>query len=208
MTGAGVPVPVTPARLAGWLAELVAGEGAGHRWLVVGVDGAPAAAPTGLADALVAPLRALGRPVERVRAGDFLRPASLRLEHGRTDSASYRTGWLDVAGLRREVLEPFAAGGRYLPSLWDAARDRATREAAVDAPAGAVLVVDGTFLLGRGLPFDLAVHVRLGPGALRRRTPESLRWTLPAYDGYAGEAYADVVVRLDDPAHPAVTCRR
>jgi hypothetical protein len=172
--------------------------------LRVAVDGAPAAQPSTLADALVEPLRLRGRSVARIRAEDFLRPASVRLEHGREDSTTYRTGWLDAAGLRREALEPFARQGTYLPSLWDAGRDRATRARHVDAPAGAVLLVDGTLLLDQGLPFDLTVHIRLSRAALVRRTAGSLRWTLPAYADYEGEHLADVVVRMDDPRHPAV----
>ena len=54
-------------------------------WLRVALDGAPPTRPGELADGLVDPLRLRGRPVLRVRAGDFLRPASLRFEHGRTD---------------------------------------------------------------------------------------------------------------------------
>jgi hypothetical protein len=55
------------------------------------------------------------------------------------------------------------------------------------------------------------VHLSLGPGALARRTPVELAWTLPAYDRYADEvdpaAWADVVVRWDDPRHPALVER-
>ena len=43
---------------------------------------------------------------------------------------------------------------------------------------------------------------------LDRRTPDADRWTLPAYARYADEVVparlADVVVRADDPRHPAV----
>jgi hypothetical protein len=63
-------------------------------------------------------------------------------------------------------------------------------------------------LLGRGLPFDVAVHVRLSPAALARRTPAGEAWTLPALECYAAErhpeAAADLVVRADDPNHPAL----
>ncbi len=57
----------------------------------------------------------------------------------------------------------------------------------------------------------MTVHLWLSPGALARRTAEDQRWTLPAYARYEAEAEpletADVVVRLDDPRHPAiVTC--
>ena len=201
-------MPVSPDRLVELLVGLIAASGAigAAPRLRVAVDGPPAAAPASLADALVEPLRSRGRPVARVSADSFLRPASLRLEHGRTDADSYRSGWLDVSALQREVLGPFGSRGRFLPSLWDAARDRATRLAPRESPPGAVLIVDGTFLLDRRLAFDVTVHLHLNPDALARRTPADLRWTLPAFDGYDG-AGADVVVALSDPAHPAVTVR-
>lgn len=188
------------------LADLIAAAGAGR--LRVAVDGAPAAGTAELADRLVDLLRAGGRPGVRVRAPDFLRPASVRLEHGHEDPQSYRSGWLDYAALRREVLDPFAASGRYLPTLWDGARDRATRATPVLTAPGTVLLLDGSLLLGSGLPFDLSVHLRLGVVALARRTEPVLRWTLPAYAGYDGEQLADVVVHADDPRHPAVAFSR
>jgi hypothetical protein len=153
-------------------------------------------------------LRARGRPAVRVRVADFLRPASVRLEQGRQDAQAYRTGWFDAVGLRREVLDPFAAAGRYLPALWDAARDRATRADPLWAPPGTVLLVDGALLLDAGLPFDFTIHLRLGAAALARRMPAALRWTLPAYADYDGTRHADVVVRCDDPRRPALDVRR
>jgi hypothetical protein len=191
------------------LADRIAGMPAGE-WTRVAVDGAPAADPHRWAGALVDPLRVRGRPALHVRADDFLRPASLRLEFGRTDPASYYTSWVDEAGLRREVLDPLEPGGtgRVLPSLWNADTDRATRAAYVTLPPGGVLLVSGALLLGGGLPFDLTVHLALSPGALDRRTPDALRWTLPAFARYdtdvAPMGVADVVVRLDDPRHPAM----
>jgi hypothetical protein len=179
--------------------------------LRVAVDGAPAAEPGRLADSLVDPLRLRGRAALRVSADWFLRPASLRLERGRTDPDTYYEDWLDAGGLRREVLDPLGPGGsrRYLPTLWDAGADRATRAGYLDAPAGAVLLLDGPLLLGRGLPVDLTVHMRLSAAALARRTPAPQRWTLPAFGRYDAEVdpagIADVVIRADDPRHPAVT---
>jgi hypothetical protein len=151
--------------------------------------------------------------VARVSAEDFLRPASVRLEYGRTDPDAYLDDRLDVAALRRELLDPWGpdGSGRYLPTFWDATRDRATRADYVTAPDGAVLLCDGSLLLGRGLPFDLAVHLRLSPGALQRRTPVAEAWTLDAFARYAREHFpdveAEVVVRWDDPRHPAVEVR-
>jgi hypothetical protein len=200
------PVPVKPELLPELLAETIASTPGRVR---VAVDGAPAAHPLLLADALIDPLNVLGRPAHRVSAADFLRPASLRLEHGREDPAAYRDEWLDAGALHREVLEPFArdGSGRYLPSLWDPVRDRATRAEYLTAEPDAVLLLDGTLLLDRGLPLDLTIHVRLSAGALHRRTPQPDRWTLPAYADYPGAERADIVVLADDPARPAVTVR-
>ncbi|WP_461011250.1 nucleoside/nucleotide kinase family protein [Streptomyces capparidis] len=202
--------PISPDLLVERLADRIAALPAGP-WPRVAVDGAPAARPGDLADALVDPLRLRGRPVLRVRAGDFLRPASLRLEHGREDPDAYYEDWLDEGALRREVLDPLDADGgtgRVLPSLWDPARDRATRAGYVTLPEGGVLLLDGELLLGRWLPLDLTVHLALTPAALARRTPPALRWTLPAFERYEAEASpaasADMVVRADDPRHPAV----
>ncbi|WP_211247793.1 hypothetical protein [Cryptosporangium arvum] len=202
------PVPVTPEALADLLAELCLTAG---NHLRVAIDGADAAEPGRLADRMVEPLRAGGVAAVRVRAHDFLRPASLRWEFGKTDPDSFYDRWLDAGGLTREVLTPWAAGERYLPALWDAAADRAARAGYRPVPPRAVLLVDGPLLLGRGLAFDLAVHVRLSDGALRRRTPAPEHWTLPAFERYATEvepeAIADVVVRADDPRRPAVVVR-
>ena len=70
-----------------------------------------------------------------------------------------------------------------------------------------MLVVDGSLLLGLGLPFDLTIHLRLSAGALERRIDPDARWSLPAYLRYEQEVdperTADVVVRMDDPRHPA-----
>ena len=191
------------------LADRLAAENPGSR-LRVAVDGAPAADPGALADALVDPLRVRGRPAVRVRSGDFLRPASVRLEQGRTNPDAFYLGWLDEAGLRREVLDPAGPGGtgRIVRRLWDAEADRAAREPYADLPPSAVVLVSGPLLLGAGLPFDVSVHLELSAAALDRRTNPEERWTLPAYARYGSEvdpaSFADVVVRLDDPRRPAL----
>ncbi|HEY5554331.1 MAG TPA: uridine kinase, partial [Cellulomonas sp.] len=80
------------------------------------------------------------------------------------------------------------------------------------APPGAVLVLDGSLLLGRGLALDLTVHLSVRAETLARRTPPEDRWTLPAFSRYEEEAAperdADVVVRVDDPRHPALLLDR
>jgi hypothetical protein len=170
------------------------------------VDGAPATDPGELADRVVEALAP--RTTLHVRADRFWRPASLRLEYGREDEDSWLDGWLDEDALRREVLDPFVETGRALPELRDPVTDRSLRTAAAVLPLDGVVVVSGTVLLGRGLPFDVAVHLRLTTAALVRRTPDDQAWTIPALERYAVERgpedAADLVVRVDDPRHPAL----
>jgi hypothetical protein len=205
-------VPVRPISIDGLrteLADAIGGLSPAGR-LRVALDGAPPTRPGVLADDLVDPVRLRGRQVLRVRAADFLRPASLRFERGRDDPDSFYDDWLDTGGLTREVLDPLAehGTGRVLPSLWDADADRASRARYVDLPPSGVVVVDGALLLGRGLHFDLTVHLALSPAALERQLAEADRWTLPAYARYADEVdperHADIVVRMDHGNRPAI----
>jgi hypothetical protein len=155
-------------------------------------------------------LPALGRPAVVVPADGFYRPASVRLEHGRTDPDARYTDWLDVGALAREVLDPVGPGGSgsYLPVLWDLERDRAARAGRRPMPADGVLLVPGALLQGVGLAFDVVVHLRVGPAARRRLTPPEQAWELPAFDRYDEEvdpaALADAVVLADHPDRPAL----
>ncbi|MFJ9341210.1 uridine kinase [Streptomyces sp. NPDC101733] len=195
-------------RLAAHLDDHAPAPGA-RTWQRVGIDGAPAADTGLLAGLLADALRPRGRAVLVVAARDFLRPASLRFEFGREDVDAYLAGWYDTGALWREVFGPTDPGGagRVLPDLWDPATDRATRSPYVELPAGGVLIVHGPLLLGHWFPFDLSAHISLSAPALARRTDPSEQWTLPAFARYARDtepaSAADVLVRADDPRHPA-----
>jgi hypothetical protein len=179
----------------------------------VAIDGAPAVDPDGLADAVVEELRNRGRFAMHVAERDFLLPASQRFELGRNSPYGFYEGWRDLAGLRREVLDPadIDGSGRVLPALWRTDIDRSARASYVDVPPGGVVIVSGEFLLGAGLPFELEVHLDASAAALARRTPAEEAWTLPAYERYRIEVnpatFADVVVRMEDPRHPALVSR-
>nr|WP_246324050.1 uridine kinase [Petropleomorpha daqingensis] len=153
---------------------------------------------------------ARGRAAVVVPASGFYRPASLRLEHGRTDPDARYTDWLDAGALAREVLDPLGPGGsgEYLPVLWDVDRDRAARADRQPMPPDGVLLVAGALLQGLGLAFDVVVHLRMSPAARRRRTPDGDAWELPAFDRYDAEvdpaALADAVVLADHPEKPAL----
>ncbi len=201
--------PITPDRLVATLADRIAAlrpDG----WVRVGIDGPASAEPGALADGLVDPLRVRGRSALRVDLADFLRPGSVRLELGRTNPDSFYERWFDLAALSREVLDPLRPGGpgRIVTTFWNPVTDRSTRPSTVEVPPGGVLLLSGPLLLGTGLDLDFTVHCAQSRAAMLRRTPEEDRWTLPAFDRYADEVMpeylADVVIRVDDPTHPAL----
>jgi hypothetical protein len=199
----------TPQRLVSELADRLAKQPSPGPALRVAIDGADAAGPRALAAALVDPLRERGRPGHVVAADTFWRDAALRLEHGREDVDAFLE-WLDTGALTREVLAPLGPGGdgTYIASLRDPATNRMTREPPRTVGPGAVVLVAGALLLGGGLPFDCTVHLALSPAALRRLTDPGAHWTLEAFARYEQairpQEIADVVVRVDDPARPAV----
>jgi len=210
--------PVSEALLVERVAEVVLAVAGGPAHLPAGgqadvaapvralVDGHPSTHPERLADELVAPLEAAGRPTARVRVADFLRPRSLRLERGREDPDSLLDGWIDVAALNREVLDRVVDRQEYLPSLRDPDTGRATRARYLDAAPGMVVVLDGSLAAGRGLTVDVTVHLSIKPATLRRRTAPEEGWTVAAYERYAEEieGVPDLVVRVDHPDHPAL----
>jgi len=175
----------------------------------VAIDGPRCAGPGRLADSLLTPLRALGRAATAIDAESFWRDASLRLEYGRQDVDSF-PDWLDAAALRREVLDPLGpvGDGRYLPSLRDPATNRATRAPARHAEPGSIVILSGELLLGRALPFELTIHLAMSPAGRTRRTDAAWQWTLAAFADYDTAVHpvhhADIVIRMDDPKHPAI----
>jgi hypothetical protein len=183
----------------------------------VGVDGPVGADTEALADAVAAALTDCAVPVARVRARDWLRARSVRVEHGAADPDAYYEGWLDVSSIRRELLDPLGpdGSGRWLARLRDPASDRPYRDPAVDAVPGLVVVVDGPFLARWELAgaFDVVVHLQVCVAAQLRRLPAADRDRVPvAWRRYLDETdpaprvHADggLVVRFDHPDRPAV----
>jgi hypothetical protein len=178
----------------------------------VGVDGPVQRDAERLADQVGLELAAQAVPVARVRAEDFLRARSLRLEHGRDDPDAFFDSWYDWAALRREVLDPLGpdGSGEWLPRLRDPDADRPYRQPRQPAANGTVALVSGRFLgrweLSAGL--DLLVLLDVTPAARSRRVPADERArVLPAWQRYLDEcdpaARADLVVRYDHPDRPA-----
>ena len=181
----------------------------------IAVDGAVPADTAMVAEMVAGRVEAAGRPVLRVSCEDFLRPRSVRLEHGTGDPDAGYERWVDHLALRREVLDPLGpeAEGEltWLPTFWDAQTDRSTRADVRVAVPGSVLIVTGPFLLRweTADAFDLSVHLRVSDAALARRLPEADRARVTgAWRRYVEETWpaqrADLVVRFDRPSHPAL----
>lgn len=197
--------PITPAGLVDLCVQRCAEL---PRIAVVGVDGAPAAAPVSFASEIVDGLRARGRAAAVVRTADYLRPASLRLEYGRSDPQSYRDNWFDFAAITREVIAAVRAERRWLPRLWDPVRDRSFRDQRENATNDQIIVIAGAMLRTHALDLDLVIGLDMSEGALRRRTPDDEQWMIrPLLDDTAGAPPADLEVRYDHPDRPALARR-
>jgi len=215
-------VPHTTATLAALVAGVAVDarprvEAAGGFAVRVGVDGPVGPDTEALADVVAAALTDRTAPVARVRARDWLRARSLRLEAGPADPRAYYEGWHDRSALRREVLDALGpdGAGRWLARLRDPASDRPYREPAVAAVPGLVAVVDGPFLARWELAdaFDVVVHLDVSPAAqVRRLPPEDRDRVPPAWRRYLDEtdpasrvrAGGGLVVRFDHPDRPAL----
>ncbi|MCY0905162.1 hypothetical protein OS914_09640 [Arthrobacter sp. H14-L1] len=90
--------------------------------------------------------------------------------------------------------------------MYDARTDRAVRGAREKARPGLVLLVSGPMLLGRRLDFDLTVQLSMDEPVLKRRTPASLQFTVPAVLEHQDELLEvpDLRVRYNHPERPAV----
>lgn len=200
--------PLTPERLqadlAGWITRLPQDHPA------VGIDGAAETGSGELADAVAERVRASGRPVVRVSTDWWWRPASLRLELGRTDVDMLLSGWLDTDALQRELLEPLSAGrgGAVLRRFWDSDTDRSVRDPPELVGERAVVIIDGPFLRAARLPLEATVHLQVSAGALARALPADRQWWLGAFARYRSEyrpeLSASAVVSYDHPAAPAI----
>jgi uridine kinase len=170
------------------------------RPLRVAIDGADAAGKTTLATELEPLLRERGRSVLRASIDDFLYPRAVRYRRGSESPDGYYLDSFDHQALRAHVL-------------------------AHDEPAGAVLLVDGVFLLRPELEglWDFSVFVEADFDELLRRGVErdaerfgsreeaSRRYEtryLPAQARYLGEMEparrADAVLENTDARAPTL----
>ncbi|GAA3347980.1 hypothetical protein GCM10020358_64750 [Amorphoplanes nipponensis] len=210
------------------LAEAVGAVPAGHPTRVA-IDGPPAAGKTTLADELAAVLRARGRHVLRATIDDFLVPRVRRYARGEYSAEGCYFDAHDHDALNRVLLDPLGPGGdrRFRTTAYDRTADTAPAPPLRTAPATAVLLFDGVFLMRPELidRWDLRILVST---ALERTVARALvrergvasraaverRWReryLPAqalYFATVGPAgHADIVVHNDEPRQPAWVAR-
>jgi uridine kinase len=146
----------------GRLAEAVGSVTVAHPTRVA-VDGPPAAGKTTLADELAVVLRAQGRDVIRATIEGFLFPKAQRYRRGEYSPEGCYLDNHDYDALNRVLLDPLGPGGdrRFQHAVYDRTTDTALSPPVSTAPADAVLVFDGVFLLRPELidRWDLRVFV-------------------------------------------------
>ncbi|MGW4294347.1 cytidylate kinase family protein [Micromonospora chersina] len=190
----------------------------------VAIDGPPAAGKTTLADELAAVLRGQGRDVIRATIDDFLFPRARRYPRGEYSAEGCYFDTHDNGALNRVLLDPLGPGGdrRFQHAVYDRTADSVLSPPVRTAPADAVLVFDGVFLLRPELVdrWELRIFVStdlettVDRAVVRERRVSSRaeverRWReryIPSQQFYFATArpadHADIVVHNDEPQQP------
>ncbi|MET8040379.1 uridylate kinase [Micromonospora sp. NPDC005215] len=205
------------------LAEAVGSVAVAHPTRVA-VDGPPAAGKTTLADELAVVLREQGRDVIRATVDDFLYPRAQRYPRGEYSAEGCYYDTHDYDTLNRVLLDPLGPDGdrRFRHAIYDRATDAALSPPVTTAPANAVLVFDGVFLLRPELidRWELRVFVSVplektvDRAVLRERSVSTRaeverRWWeryIPSQQLYFATVrptrHANIVVHNDEPELP------
>ncbi len=196
----------------------------------VAIDGPPAAGKTTLGDELAVVLRAQGREVIRGSIESFLLPRSQRYRRGEYSAEGCYHDSFDFEALHRVLLDPLGPGGdrRFRQAVYDRQTETALSLPLTTAPADAVLIFDGVFLLRPELidDWDLRIFVsaafeetldraRIRDVALfgsatevERRHRERYRPSQQFYfDTVRPIEHADIIVQNDETQQPAWKAR-
>ena len=209
--------------MVGRLAEAVGSVTVAHPTRVA-VDGPPAAGKTTLADELAVVLRSQGRDVIRATIDDFLFPRAQRYPRGEYSAEGCYFDTHDYDALNRVLLDPLGPGGdrHFRQAVYDRTADTVLSPPVAAAPAGAVLVFDGVFLMRPELMdrWDLRIFVSVAlentvdRAVVRERRVSSRadverRWReryIPSQQLYFAAVrpveHADIIVHNDEPQAP------
>lgn len=207
----------------GRLAEAVGSVTVAHPTRVA-IDGPPAAGKTTLADELAVVLRTQGRQVIRATIDDFLFPRAQRYPRGEYSAEGCYFDTHDYDALNRVLLDPLGPGGdrRFQYAVYDRTADSALSPPVTTAPADAVLVFDGVFLMRPELidRWDLRVFVStalertVDRAVIRERRVLSRaeverRWReryIPSQQFYFATVrptdHVEIIVHNDEPQQP------
>ncbi|WP_234361587.1 uridylate kinase [Plantactinospora sp. BB1] len=207
----------------GRLAEAVGAVTVAHPTRVA-VDGPPGAGKTTLADELAVVLGTLGRHVIRATIDDFLFPRAVRYPRGEYSAEGCYLDTHDYEALNQVLLDPLGPGGdrRFQSAVYDRTADAVLSPPVTTAPADAVLVFDGVFLMRPELidRWDLRIFVStalektVDRAVIRERRVLSRaeverRWReryIPAQQLYFATVrptdHVDIIVHNDEPQQP------
>jgi uridine kinase len=142
-------LPPTPRIL--FLRELVTeiARNYGRGRTIVAVDGIDGAGKTAFADDLAAVFREAGHDSFRASMENFHRPRADRWRLGRESPETFYRDSFDYGTFRRVLIDPFRLAGSagFQTAAFDVRRDAPIESRWLTAPADAVLIVDGVFLL-------------------------------------------------------------
>jgi uridine kinase len=131
----------------GQIAAIICRDDLGHPTRVA-VDGVTASGKSTLAREITAAVAAAGRPVIHLTMDGYHHRREHRYRQGRSSARGYYDDAYDFTAFADYVLIPLGAGGgwRYRERIIDLASDEPRDEPLIEAPADAVVVVDGSFL--------------------------------------------------------------
>ncbi len=211
------------------LAQMIAGVQLDHT-VRVGIDGPSAAGKTTLADELVSPIEAVGRPVIRASIDGFHQPRVVRRRRGSECPVGYYEDSFDFGAAVRNVLQPLGPNGtgRFRRAVYDFRVEQAVDAPEEEAPANAVLLFEGVFLMRPELNahWDVRIYVDVPDevAVLRARQRDlrlfgsdeqvqrryAVRY-LPGqamyFDEHAPKEKADIIIRNSDPSRPGMLVR-
>jgi uridine kinase len=196
----------------------------------IAIDGRTAAGKTTLSDELAALIGNRGRPVIRTSIDGFHRSKAQRYARGRYSAEGYYYDARDLPAVVNLLLIPLGprGDGTYRTASFDLENDRPIEQESRQAPADAVLIVDGTFLQRPELRdhWDLTIFLKTsadtaeqravardavqsgGVDAVRKLYAERYRGAFDLYQCLcAPEEIADVVLSNDDFDRPEMLIR-